>query len=190
MAKSVGALWGVLLLITPLWASSPRAEGGSENVTAHNWAYAEEASELLQEIRSLSTQLAEDSDYLEHHARRNQLDWRSHSERLRQIRGDVNAMGEHLQRLQEIRSAIAPWQQRAVDRIVPKAVVLAANTEKAIAYLCENMSKTWTHSHAEPVSAMADHAEAIRDEVSMFLDYGRTSDRMRGLEDQIELAGA
>jgi len=99
---------GILLLITPLWASSPRAEAGSEQVTAYNWAYAEEASKLLREIRGLSTRLAEDSDYLEHHARRNQLDWRSHAAQLNQIRGDINAMGKHLQRLQEIHSMIAP----------------------------------------------------------------------------------
>ena len=184
--------WGVvgtLLLITPLWASGPRAEAGTENVTAYNWAYAEEASELLQEIRGLSVQLAEDSDFLEHHANRNQLNWRSHAERLNHIRGDINAMGEHLQRLQEIHSMIAPWQQKAVDRILPRAKELAAHTEAAIAQLNDNRSTTWTPSYVDPVSAMAEHAEAIRKDVKMFLEYGKTSDQLKGLEGQIGPAG-
>lgn len=185
--------WGVvgtLLLITPLWASGPRAEAGPENVKAYNWAYAEEASELLEEIRGLSSQLAEDSDYLEHHARRNQLNWRSHAERLNQIRGDINAMGGHLQRLQEIHGMIAPWQQKAVDRITPKAAELAAHTEAAIAQINDNRSKTWTSSFVDPVSAMADQAEAILNDVKMFLEYGKTSDQLKGLEGQMEITGA
>jgi len=48
----------------------------------------------------------------------------------------------------------------------------------------------WTPSYAEPVSAMADHAETIRNDVRMFLDYGKTSDQLKGLEGRIELAGA
>ena len=185
--------WGVvgmLFLITPLGASASNKEVKSENVPTYNWGYAEEASGLLQEIRGLSQQLAEDTDYLEHHARRNQLDWRSHAARLAQVRTDNNAMGKHLQRLQEIHSMIAPWQQKAVDRIVPKAAALADHTEAAIAYLNDNKNRMWTPAYGDPVSAMAEHAETIRKDVSMFLDYGNASDRLRGLEDQIEFAGA
>lgn len=185
--------WGVVgtvLLITPLWASASNQEVKPENSLAYNWGYAEEASELLQEIRGLSTQLTDDTDYLEQSARRNQLNWRSHAVRLDEIRTDINAMGEHLQRLQEIHSMIAPWQQKAVDRIVPKAVALAEHTEAAIAYLNDNKNRMWTPSYGDPVSAMAEQAEAIRYNVNMFLDYGNASDRLMGLEDQLETSGA
>jgi hypothetical protein len=185
--------WGVvgaILLVTPLWASASNKEVKSESVPTYNWGYAEEASGLLQEIRGLSWQLAEDSAFLEHQARRNQLDWRSHAARLDQIRTDINAIGEHLQRLQEIHSMIAPWQQKVVDRIVPTAAALAAQTEVAINYLNDNKSKTWTPYYGDPVSAMSDHADEILEQVSMFLEYGKTSDQLKGIEDQIEFAGA
>ena len=185
--------WGVvgtLFLMTPLWASTATAEGRAENTPTYNWAYAEEASELLVEIKGLSTQLAEDSHYLDLHSRWNQLNWKSHASHLEQIRTDINAMGERLQRLQDIYSMIAPWQQEAVDRITPKAAALATQTEAAIGHLNEYQGRTWTPSYGDPVRAMSDHAEEIRVDVRMFLDYANTSDQLKGLEKQIEFAGA
>ncbi len=185
--------WGIvgtLILMTPLFASTSKEGATISNTPTYNWAHAEEASGLLKQIRSLSAQLAEDSHFLKLNSQWNQLDWTGHAQQLNQIRGDINAMGEKLDRLQEIHSMIAPWQQRAMERIMPNAVALADHTEGAIAFLNAHQGKTWTIPYTDRISAMSDQAETIKSSVSAFLDYAKTSDRLEGLERQIEYGGA
>jgi hypothetical protein len=185
--------WGVLgtlFLMTPLFASNSKEEARIDNTPVYNWAYSEEASGLLQQIRSLSAQAAGGVDHLNFASRRNSLDWRSHALHLNEISTHINTMGEKLDRLQEIHSMIAPWQQKAVERVVPTAVALAGHTEEAIAFLNQNQQRLWTPTYTDRVSTMSEHLEEINSTVSMFLDYGKTSDRLKGLENQIEYTGA
>jgi hypothetical protein len=185
--------WGVvatLFLMTPLFASNSKAETKADNTPTYNWAYAEEASGLLSEIRDLSAQTAEGADHLHFATRRNSLDWRSHSQHLSEIKTDINTMGEKLDRLQEIHGMIAPWQQEAVQRVMPNAVALADHTEGAIAYLNENQSRLWTPHYRDRLSAMSDHVQEIQSTIKSFLDYAKTSDRLKALELEIEYTGA
>ncbi|HET9179469.1 MAG TPA: hypothetical protein VFQ24_14015 [Terriglobia bacterium] len=185
--------WGILgtlFLMTPLFASSAKEEAKAGNTPAYNWAYAEEASGLLQEIRSLSSKAADKADLLNFASRRNSLDWRSHAGHLGEISTHINAMGDKLDRLQEIQSMIAPWQQEAVERVVPTAATLAGHTEEAIAFLNEHQIRLWTPTYTDSIKAMSEHVEEINSTVSSFLDYGKTSDRMKGLENHLEFTGA
>lgn len=185
--------WGVigaLLLMTPLSASTSKEEVKAENSPTYNWAYADEASGLLQDIRALSAQAAEGAELLHSASRANLLDWRSHALYLNDIKAQVNTMGTKLDRLQEIHGMLAPWQQKAVERVTPKAVALAANTDEAIAHVSEYQGRLWMPHYTNRVSAMSDHGEEINRTVSMFLDYGKTSDRLKGIETQIEFTGA
>jgi len=184
--------WGVigsLFLVTPLFASSAFEEEASSNPTALNWAYHHEAAGVLAEIHGLSTRLADETDFLELNSRRNQLTWESHAQQLNEIRWHINRMGEKLDRLQEISGMIAPWQQKAVERVMPKAMALAERTEGAIAFLNEQQGNMWSDPYTTHVSAMSDHAEEIKSTVSMFLEYGEASGKIEVLESQIEYSG-
>ncbi len=99
-------------------------------------------------------------------------------------------MGEKLERLQEVRGMLAPWQQKAVDRVVPNAQELAAHTEAAIAFLNEQQERLWMSAYVDRIRAVTDHAEEIKSSVTAFLDYAKASDRLRGLESQLEISGA
>lgn len=194
MQSTIGKIgWGVvgtLFLVAPLFASGLKNEEAKADIApTYNWAYAEEASGLLKQIRSLSIQLTEDTHFLELASQRNQLDWRNHAWRLNQIRGDVNTMGENLQRLEEIQNMIAPWQQKAVERIAPNAVALAAHTEEAIAHLNARQSNMWAAPYTDHVSTMSEHAQEIRSSVGAFLDYAKTSGRLKAIERRIEFSG-
>ena len=181
--------WGVigkLFLISPLFASTSKEAAAIANAPVYNWAYAEEASGLLEQIRSLSTQAAEKTHFLKFASQRNDLHWESHALGLHQVSQHINAMGEKLDRLQEIHSLIAPWQQKAVERVMPNAVALAVHTEEAVAYVNEHQGRLWVPSYTYRVSAMSKHAEEIGMSVGSFLDYAKTSDRLKGLERQIE----
>ncbi len=187
--------WGVvgtLFLITPIFASdsNSRADAKADNSPTYNWAYTEEASGLLQDVRTLSAQAAEGAEHLKSASRLNSLDWRSHALHLNEISAHINTMGTKLDRLQEIHGMIAPWQQKAVERVMPKAAALAAHAEEAIVHLNENQGSLWVPRYTHRVNAISEHGEEINRTVSMFLDYGKTSDRLKGLETQIEFTGA
>jgi len=181
---------GTLFLMTPLFASNSNGEAKAGNTPAYNWAYAEEASGLLQQIQSLSSRAANKADLLNIASRRNSLDWRSHAVHLDEISMHINEMGDKLDRLQEIHGMIAPWQQKAVDRVVPTAAALAGQTEEAIAFLNEHPIRLWTPTYTDSIKAMSEHVDEINSTVSRFLDYGNTADRLQGLESQIEYTGA
>lgn len=185
--------WGTiatLFLMTPLFASSSKEEVKTVNTPAYNWAYTEEAFGLLQDIRTLSAQAVESTEHLNAGSRQNLIHWRSHAQYLSEIRTHVNTMGEKLERLQEIHGMIAPWQQKAVERLTPKAVALAGHTEEAIAHLNQYQSRLWVPHYTNRFAAMLEHGDEINRTVSMFLDFGKTSDRLEGLENQIEYTGA
>lgn len=181
---------GTLFLMTPLFASGSKEAVRTDNTPTYNWAYTEEGSGLLQDIRTLSAQAAESAEHLNSASRVNSLDWRSHALYLSEVRTHVNKMGAKLDRLQEIHGMLAPWQQKAVERVTPKAVALAAHTEEALVHLNENQGSLWVPHYTNRVDAISEHGEEINRTVSMFLDYGKTSDRLKGLENQIEFTGA
>jgi len=190
IGKMVWGVVGTLFLMTPLFASSSKEAVKTDNTPTHNWAYTEEASGLLQDIRTLSAQAAERSENLKSASRQDWVNWRSHAQYLSEIRTHVNTMGAKLDRLQEIHGMIAPWQQKAVERVTPKAAALAAHTEDAIGHLNEYQNRLWVPHYTNGLTAILEHGEEINRTVSMFLDYGKTSDRLEGLENQIEYSGA
>jgi hypothetical protein len=185
--------WGVagtLFLMTPLFASTSKQEAKTLSTPTYNWAHAEVASGSLRQIHELSGRLVQDSHFLELHSRRNQLEWRNHAAHLRQIRANVNALGRNLKQLQAIHGTIAPWQQKAVKRITPNAVALATHTAGAIEYLNREQSRTWAPPYTQRVGNMEEHARQIRSALSMFIEYAKTSDHLKGLENLIEFTGA
>ena len=179
---------GTLFLLAPLFAFS--AERTTiDTPTEHNWAYAEEATRLLKQVRSLSNQLAEDADSLRRYSLMGQLDSTSHALELNQIRGHVNAMGKSLRRLEEIQSFIAPWQRKALDRIAPHAVALAERAQEAISYHIEQADNFWAPAYTESVGAMSDHASQIKESATLFLDHAKSAERLEALERQLEYTG-
>jgi hypothetical protein len=190
IGKTIWGVIGTLFLRAPLFASTLKEEVKTGNTPAYNWAYTEEASGLLHDIRTLSTQAAESAGHLKSASRLNSLHWRSHALHLNQIKTHINTMGAKLDRLQEIHGMIAPWQQKAVERVTPEAAALAAHTEEAIAHLNGNQGRLWIPHYTRRLNAMSEHSEEINRTVIMLLDHGKTSDRLKGLESQIEFTGA
>lgn len=177
---------GTLFLVASLLASPARDKAKTGNAPTYSWVYAEEASGLLRQIRSLSVRLAQDSDFMELQSRRNHLDRENHALQLNMIREHINVLGEKFQRLHEIQTMIAPWQKKAVERTTPMAVALATHTEGAIACLNERHRNLQVTAYADHVSAMSGRATELASTVTTFLDYGRTSDRLEELERRIE----
>lgn len=173
-----GMIWLPLLAMsfTPL---APAAVSANSATTA-------ESRQLLTEIGQLSAKLKTDAGTLESYKRQPTLSWQTHAAQLNQIKEHVNAIGDRLERLQAFRNNVAPWQQRAIDEIVPVAATLAAHTESAIQHLNENRKLLHTGVYADHVMSMSARSGELKTSVNTYLDYAGTSDELNRLQQKLD----
>jgi chromosome segregation ATPase len=98
-----------------------------------------EVTQLPEDIQVQAADLQRDSEELESFSR-SRVSWESHATELEAIKERINKIGQTIQKLQSTRSSASPWQQEAIDRIVPVAQKLTSNTTAAIERLNRNPS--------------------------------------------------
>ncbi len=136
-----------------------------------------EASIQLREIRNTANQLALDAGILESYTR-GDLSRQSHAGQLNRVRKHVNTIGEQLARIEAIRPMMAPWQQRAVDSIVPAAASLAVSVEGAITHLNDGGSGVWHPNYAERLRIISDRSDRVKNTVYLHLAMADAADRL------------
>ena len=185
--RKVGYLPLLALALAPVASASPAmniknstvAEGQARN-------FETEASDLLKEIKSLSGKLRTDASTLESYKRQPRLSWQTHAGQLTKAREHINAIGERLDRLQAIQSVTAPWQQRAIDEIVPVAADVAAHTQSAIEHLNENRTYLYAPVYAEHLTSISEQSNELNDSVDAFLEFGDTSDQLDRMQQKLD----
>lgn len=153
---------------------------------ADAWDFQAEASELLDEVQGLSVKLRRDAETLKSFARNHNVSWRSHATQLNLMRDHVNAIGDRLARLQDIRHVTAAWQQEAIDLIHPVAADVANRTEAAILHLNEYQGYLFAPDYQEHVTAVADQASELENHVGDFLEYAAAQQQLEQLRGTLE----
>jgi hypothetical protein len=146
-----------------------------------------QVTRLLAEARDKAAQLSRDADDMEALIR-SDVSWESHAAMLDQIKQHVNDLGRIAKQLEESRSSASPWQQQAIDRMMPLLKELAANTTAAINHLNENRLRPTTGNYPEYLKENAETAHQLSDMVSSFVRYGETRARLEKLEQRLEVA--
>ena len=80
-----------------------------------------------------------------------------------------------------MRGSAAPWQREAIDSIVPVAAQLASRTEAAINHLNEKPGQLYVPVYTGHLSAIAGHADRMKQSVDVFLDLASAQDRLDDL---------
>jgi hypothetical protein len=142
------------------------------------------ATQLLEEVRSISHDLSREAATLESYASGGRY-WQTHAYQLHLAKQHINAIGERLTDLQAIRGTAEPWQQQAIDSIVPVAEQLAARTQAAIVHLNESPRQLFAPSYKEHLSAIADHSDRMKQAVGVHLEMASTRDKLNGLQDKV-----
>ena len=173
-----------LLLTGSVFAAAPASQSSAITIEAPAWDFQKEASDALREVQVLSGKLRLNAEKLESFPR-SKLSWESHANQLNLVRGHINQIGERLERLQEIRHATSPWQQQAIDRIVPVAVELATGTEAAIGHLNEDKGHLFAPAYSGHLSAISDRADEMKESVNTFLEFAETEQKLEGLQTKI-----
>jgi len=187
--KAVYTALGVFLLAGSLVASPSQNPPDSAAVSATVWDFQREASDLLREIRDVSGRLRMAADRLESFTR-SKLSWQSHGDQLTLVKDHINQMGGRLERLQQIRHVIVPWQEQAIDRMVPIAVELASRTQAAIEHLNENRSHLSAPIYTDHLGTIAEQTSTLNDSANDFLEYGRAQDKLEQLRQKLEIGAS
>jgi hypothetical protein len=142
----------------------------------------------LKDLRSLAGQLNRDADQL-NSLMISGLHWETHAFHLNRVRDQVNLIGDRLAALREMRSLAAPWQQDAIDSIVPVAVEIADRTTAAITHLNENHQYLWAPQyidHLRTIMARSDEMHGLLDNHVKIIE---ARDKIRTLQDKLAERG-
>jgi len=146
-----------------------------------------EVTRLLAEAREKAAVLSRDADEMEA-LTRTDASWQTHADMLETIRQHVNDLGRLTERLTAERGSAAPWQQQAIDRMLPILRELASNTTAAINHLNENKIRPTTASYTEYLKENAEASHQLSEMVSSFLQYGEARAKLEKLEQKLEVA--
>lgn len=143
-----------------------------------------ESDTSFDDIKLQYDELQRDSDELESFTHSN-VSWESHAAQLETIKEHVNNIGKTIEKLQTLRSSAAPWQQEAIDRIIPVARKLASNTTAAIAHL--SPQRLQDPQYQQYLKSNAEAASQLSSMVKDFVEYGKTRSTLEALERRLEL---
>jgi chromosome segregation ATPase len=175
------------LVLTSVVAAAPVVSPSNSNSSeCPVWSFDAEANNLLKEIKFLSGKLKNDASTLESYKRQPQLHRQTHAHQLNLAREHINKIGEQLDRLQAIQSEVAPWQQRAIEQIVPVAANVAAHTEAAIQDLNENRTYLFASVYADHLTSIADRSAELKESTDLLLELGNTLDQLDRLEQRLD----
>jgi len=178
------------IMVAGALTAAPR--GVSANGTAcltEDRNYPAEASSLLKEVQFTATLLSRDAAILQSYSR-GVLSRGSHADRITTVKHHINTMAEKLNRLQAIRHLVTPWQQQAIDSVVPPAVTLAAHTEAAIDHLNERSNNLWHPDYASHLRGIADRAGQVKEAVNLHLEMADTQDKLERLQERVTALGS
>ena len=178
MNQRIPKLWmGAPAILLAGWAGAANAAVVPDS---------EHVAKLLSEAKTMAFQLKEDAVAMEGFTRMN-VSWESHAVAINQIRDHVNALEKQEAKLKEARSAAAPWQRTAIDRIVPYLDELEGYTSAVIERINEQPKRLFTDDYKDFLQANADYATDLAAMIGDFVDYGKTRDRMERLGNKLEI---
>ena len=172
-----------------LVAASPAIKPCDCTVQSQDWNFPGEASQLLKEIQSTAARLTDHAETLKSYSRSG-MSRTSHASQLTSAKEHINAIGERLERLQTIRHAALPWQQQAIDTIVPVAANVATHTEAAIHHLNQNPNHLWAPAYRDRLQTIAERASEMKKSVDLHLELASTQERLEDLRNKVAAIGS
>jgi hypothetical protein len=154
---------------------------GEPTAESYTWNFHQEASNLLNEIAADAHQVQSQADQLQALDRAPNISWQADASRFTQIRAKVNDMGQKLCRLQGIRSAMLPWQQKATNRAASLVLLMKDNTEDAINHLNSNRLDLWTPAYQQYAVNLSDEASRASHTLNNYLEYAKVHQREQKL---------
>jgi len=183
MTKKSISITSVMLITLSL----PLAHAGvgmPGTITVADLARETLAKKTLKRAQASSAAVADQADQLKRAA--NLMlspDW--HLDKLTALKDEVNRMSQEISTLRVERESLAPWEQQAVDEVLPLLQATAANTESAIEYFNENRPRLWMESYRDYADRVWQGSDQIAKILKNYLKCERLLDQEASVEERI-----
>lgn len=190
LKRMIVALAAVALLGTgSVFASPPTASPGASETDRSATYLSGRASTLLAQIQEEATGLRVNAETLGTFAWSPRYSWQSHAFYLDGVKGHINAVGERIAELQQIRHTVLPWQQQAITEVASHAAQVATSTQAAIVHLRENQDRLFASEYRDHLTTIEGRSGDMKQTVDKFLDYEKAQQNFQRLQNELELAG-
>jgi hypothetical protein len=139
--------------------------------TAGSVTVAQEARETLKELKGVAAKAAGSAEQLEMISRNPNISSGSHFTPLQDLRLDVNTMGAEIAGLEAQRDSLDPWEQAAVDKVLPLLKEAADNTQSAIHYFNESHLNLWGPDYHSYTANVERDSDQIAQTLKTYLKY-------------------
>jgi hypothetical protein len=100
-----------------------------------------------------------------------------HLDKLTALKDEVNRMGQDVRRLRAERESLAPWEQQAVDEVLPLLQATATDTASAIEYFNANRNLLWMETYRDYADRVWQGSDRIAKILNNYLNSDRLLDR-------------
>jgi hypothetical protein len=115
-------------------------------------------------------------------------DWEINATKLDELKGEINAMGRTLARLQETEDSAAPFERKAIEEAVPMLKEMAENTEAAIQYVNEHPTQLMLNSYRDHINKLADESIQPEKTLGPFIQFAKVHSKDNQLEKTLGVA--
>ncbi|QOY88800.1 hypothetical protein [Paludibaculum fermentans] len=140
---------------------------------------------LLEEMRETASSTAEQADRLKMDASNAALSSDSHLSPLWALKDDVNTMNREISSLEAERDTLQPWEQQAIDKVMPMLREAATNTEDAIQFFNNNHNFLWSPQYRAYVANVKRDSDQITKTLKDYLKYEKVQHEEEQLRNTI-----
>lgn len=184
-AKLAGCLFTGALIMTAAVSQDRSCVLGAPTAQSYTWNFRQEAQQLIGDVRAEAWRVSFHADKLENFTP--DIDWQEHADELSAIRSEVNDMGSKLCRLEEIRRAASPWEQRAIDDAAPVITEMANEAQAAITFLDNNRNHLFNPGYHAYSEEMYQQSSKLTHQMDEFSDFGKVHQEDIRLEKSLGL---
>lgn len=167
------------LSLAPAGAKTP------DTVTGPGSASATLAMQTLKEVQQLAAAVADAAEQLGTFANP-EFNADTHLDKLRVLKSKINQMGQQIHSLEAGRDALAPWEQQAVDNVMPLLQAAAGNAENAIEYFNNNRNHLWTATYRDYTNSVWQDSSQISKTLKDYLKYQKLNDQEAHVQQSIQ----
>jgi hypothetical protein len=160
---------------------------GQPTAESYTWNFHQEANQLIQQIQDESIAAASHATELQSFTDSPGLTWQAHDVQLSYLKSEIDHMGQQLCRLETIRSAVAPWQQRTINRIARDVVLMANNADDAIHYVNSHQGLLWNPTYENNLKNLANVSYNLRSTTSNAVEFAHVRAKDRELRRAMEM---
>lgn len=175
---------GLIFFALPAVAAPPIQTAAKVSFSRHSVT---QADALFGNIATDAREAAVQADTLASLEHSDVVDWEMHAGHFIRLRNEVNEMGKGLVNLEDMRSSVAPWQRKAIDRIAAALQLTVLNTEDAINFMNSNEQGLWNGTYRQYLDNLDSDANTLRKTVLNATQYANTLKHARELRSDLGL---